>query len=68
MLRSTHREVFLSTEGFTKETGYEAKRATVPLTLVDLDELATLVVENCEDFDVDGRALLPLARVYWPID
>lgn len=34
--------------------------------LVDLDDLAQLVVEHYEGFDADARALLPLTRVYWP--
>lgn len=37
----------------------------VPLTLLDLDELAKFVVSYYESFDLDGRALIPLVRVYW---
>ncbi|MCH7686543.1 MAG: restriction endonuclease, partial [Planctomycetes bacterium] len=65
-LRASDCGIFVSTGGFTKEAGYEAERAAVPITLVDLDDLATLVVDNYEGFDTDGRALLPLIRVYWP--
>ena len=60
------RGLYVSTGGFTKEAKYEADRATVPITLLDLDELAALVVEHHERFDTEGRALLPLVRVYWP--
>jgi restriction system protein len=59
-------ELYVSTGGFTREARYEADRATVPVTLVDLDELADLVVEHYERFDSEGRGLLPLIRVYWP--
>jgi restriction system protein len=66
VLREGDRGLFLSTGGFTREAHYEAERASVPVTLVDLDHLATLVVEHYENFDLDGRSLVPLTRVYWP--
>lgn len=65
-LRSEDRGLFVSTGGYTQEAKYEAERSSIPVTLVDLDELATLVVEHYESFDATGRALLPLIRVYWP--
>lgn len=65
-LRNDDRGLFVSTGGFTQEAKYEAERSSIPVTLVDLDELATLVVEHYESFDASGRALLPLMRVYWP--
>jgi len=65
-LRSSDCGLFVSTGGFTKDSRYEAERAAVPMTLVDLDDLASLVVDNYEGFDTEGRALLPLIRVYWP--
>jgi len=37
-----------------------------PVTLVTLDDLAVLLVTHYERFDVDGRALLPLVRIYKP--
>lgn len=66
-LRGEDRGVFLSTGGFTKEARYEGERAHVPTTLMDLDDLVRMVVENYEQFDTVGRSLLPLARVYWPL-
>ena len=65
-LREGDRGLYVSTGGFTREARYEADRASVPITLVDMDELATLVVEHYERFDSDGRALIPLVRIYWP--
>lgn len=65
-LRAGDRGLFVSTGGFTQEAKYEAERSSIPVTLVDIDELATLVVEHYENFDATGRALLPLIRVYWP--
>lgn len=66
-LRDGDRGLFVSTGGFSKEAHYEAERASVPITLVDLDALAALVVEHYERFDMEGRALVPLVRVYWPV-
>ena len=67
-LRGDDRGLYVSTGGFTKEAKYEADRAAKPITLLDLDELAKLVVEHYERFDSPGKALIPLARIYWPHD
>lgn len=64
-LREGDRGIYVSTGGFTREGRYEADRSIVPVTLVDLDELANLVVMYYESFDLNGRALVPLVRVYW---
>ena len=65
-LREADRGLYVSTGGFSREARYEADRATMPITLVDSEELATLVIDNYETFDSEGRALMPLMRVYWP--
>jgi len=65
-LRASDCGLYVSTGGFTREAGYEAERAAVPITLVSLDDLASLIADNYDGFDTDGRALLPLIRVYWP--
>lgn len=67
-LRDGDTGLYISTGGFTKEARYEAERSTVPVTLVDIDDLADLVVSHYENFDLDGKALIPLIRVYWPAD
>lgn len=67
-LREGDKALYVSTGGFSKEAKYEADRSNIPLTLVDLDELATLVVTHYENFDLEGRALIPLVRVYWPAE
>lgn len=66
-LRAGDRGLYVSTGGFTKEARYEAGRANVPVTLVDSDYLANLVVEHYDSFDSEGRSLIPLKKVYWPI-
>ncbi len=65
-LRQGDRGLYISIGGFTREARYEAERSTVPVTLVTLDDLALLVVAHYEDFDVAGRVILPLFRVYLP--
>jgi restriction system protein len=67
-LRGGDRGLFISTGGFSKEAHYEAERAQQPITLLDLDELAEIVVANYEKFDTDGKTLLPLTRIYWPAE
>ncbi|TAL28735.1 MAG: restriction endonuclease [Alphaproteobacteria bacterium] len=60
------RGLYISTGGFSKDAKYEADRASIPLTLMDIDELVDLVIENYEMMDVDSRSLLPLTKIYWP--
>ncbi|NHO86601.1 restriction endonuclease [Pseudoteredinibacter isoporae] len=67
-LREGDSGLFVSTGGFSREARYEADRSTFPLTLVDLDDLADLIVSHYESFDLEGRALVPLVRIYWPVD
>jgi len=67
-LREGDRALYISTGGFSKDAKYEADRSNIPLTLLDLDDLASLVVTHYEKFDLEGRALIPLVRVYWPAD
>lgn len=65
-LRPDDRALYLSTGGFSKDAKYEADRSNIPLTLIDLDSLASLVEQHYESFDSDGRGLLPLTKIYWP--
>ena len=67
-MRDGDNGLFVSTGGFTREARYEAERATIPLTLIDIDDLAELIVTHYPKFDLEGQALLPLVRVYWPAD
>lgn len=67
-LRSGDRGLYVSTGGFSKEAKYEAERANIPITLIDLQELAQLVIDHYDSFDVQGRALIPLIRIYRPAD
>jgi restriction system protein len=67
-LRQGDRGLYVSTGGFSREAKYEAERAPVPVTLIDLTDLASLIVTHYESFDVEGRVILPLVRVYLPAE
>lgn len=58
--------LYVSTGGFTKDAHYEAERSSIPLTLMDLDEIADAITDHYETMDSETRALLPLTRIYWP--
>jgi restriction system protein len=66
VLREGDRGLYVSTGGFTKEAKYEAERSNTPVTLLNLDEFATTIMTFYESFDSDGRAILPLIKMYWP--
>lgn len=58
--------LYVSTGGFTKDARYEAERASIPLTLMDLDDLVKALLEHYEKMDIDTQRLIPLRKVYWP--
>ncbi len=60
------RGLFISTGGFSKEARYESDRSKPPIALLDLDELANVLVEHYDTADVQTRELVPLIAVYWP--
>jgi restriction system protein len=59
--------LYVSTGGFSKDARYEAERASIPLSLMDIDELVAAIIENYEKLDNETRQLLPLRRLYWPL-
>jgi restriction system protein len=60
------RGLYVSTGGFTREAQYEAERASTVTHLMTLDGLARAILDNYEDMDERGKALLPLMKIYWP--
>ncbi len=58
--------LYVSTGGFTKDARYEAERARIPVTLMDLDDLVKALLEHYEKMDLDMQRLIPLRKVYWP--
>ena len=65
--REGDRCLYVSTGGFSKEARYEAERSPIPLTLIAMPELRELLVDYYESLDSEIRALVPLRRVYWPV-
>ncbi len=65
-LRQNDRGLYVSTGGFTRESRYEAERSTIPVTLIDIDELADLLIKNYDNADTETKALVPLVKLYWP--
>lgn len=65
-LQDGDKALYISTGGFTKDAKYEADRSKNPLTLLGLDELANQIVTRYESFDIEGRRLMPLVKVYFP--
>lgn len=59
--------LFVSTGGFSKDALYEAERANIPVTLMDLDSLVGTLLENYAVMDPETQRLLPLKRIFWPL-
>lgn len=59
--------LYVSTGGFSKDAYYEAERASIPLTLMDFEDLVEAIQDHYASFDEETRAILPLKRLYWPI-
>jgi restriction system protein len=59
--------LYVSTGGFSKDAHYEADRATVPLTLINLEALRKLLVDYYDRLDPEARSLVPLRKFYWPV-
>jgi restriction system protein len=58
--------LYVSTGGFSKEARYEAERGRIPVTLMDIDDLVSSLLEHYERLDTETQRLLPLRKVYWP--
>jgi restriction system protein len=59
--------IYVSTGGFSKDAKYEAERALHSITLIDADYLVDLIIQNYDNFDIEGRTLIPLKKLYWPL-
>lgn len=47
-------------------TLYEAERASIPLSLMTIDDLVEAAIQNYDRLDIETQQLLPLKRIYWP--
>jgi len=59
-LTSSDRGLYVSTGGFSREARYEAERSSIPVSLIDIDELTRLLLENYDNLDNDTKAYVPL--------
>ena len=59
--------LYVSTGGFSQQAHYEAERASIPLTLINMPYLRELLLNHYESLDPATQALVPLKRVYLPI-
>lgn len=65
--RQGDRCLYVSTGGFSNEARYEADRSTIPVTLLNLREFVSVLLDNYEKLDLESKELLPLRRLYWPL-
>lgn len=65
--RAGDRCLYVSTGGFTQEAKYEAERSAIPITLLNLRDLVSWLLDYYEELDGVGKELLPLRRLYWPL-
>lgn len=66
-IRQGTKGVYVSTGGFTKDAKYEADRSNIPITMIDSNYLVELIVQYYDNFDNEGRTLVPLRKIFWPI-
>lgn len=60
--------LYINTGGFAKDAKYEAERSSIALTILDIEDLAGIISLYYDKFSVEGRALLPLKKVYIPFN
>ena len=56
--------LYFSTGGFSKDARNTAN--STGITLLDIEEITSLIEEHYDNFDEEGRELLPLVKIYWP--
>jgi restriction system protein len=59
--------LYVSTGGFSKDAYYEAERANIPVTLLNLDGLVETLLEYYDKMDPEMQRLVPLKKVHWPL-
>ena len=68
VLREGDKGLYISTGDFTRDAKSVADHSTIPLTLLNLDDVAALIVDHYENFDDEGKVLMPLVKVYFPTE
>ena len=59
------RGVYISTGGFSPEAITEARNSEI--TTLNLEQFAELIIKHYDNFDIEGRMLLPMQKLYIPI-
>lgn len=69
-LRGQDRGLFVSTGGFSREALYEAARVPsgVSVTTLNRDEFIKLLTDHYESLEPEARAMIPLKKVFIPVD
>jgi restriction system protein len=66
-LRDFNKGIYVTTSGFSRDARYDAERANFPITLIDLDWLVELLLNNYEKLDIETKSLVLLKKIYWPL-
>ena len=69
-LRQPDKGLYVSTGGFTREALYEADRAPLGVSLTTLtgDEFTEFLLEHYERLEPQAQALIPLRKVFVPVE
>jgi len=67
-VREGERGLFVSTGGYTRDAETEAKMATQLVTCLDRDQFVDLLLEHYENMEPELRAMIPLKKVYIPLN
>jgi len=59
--------LYVSTGGFSKDAHYEADRSPISITLINMEGVRKLLVDNYDRLDPEARALVPLRKFFWPV-
>lgn len=65
--RQGDRCLYVSSGGFSNEARFEAERSSIPVTLLNLREFVTVLLDNYDQLDLPSKELLPLRRLFWPL-
>lgn len=60
--------LYVSTGGFTSDALREPEKAGPPLVLMNRDQFIELLLENYEALEAEFKAMLPLKKVYIPME
>jgi restriction system protein len=68
VLRQGDNGLYVSTGDFTPDAEMESQSAHVRVTLLDRDRFIQLMLENYPNLDPEFQALIPLRRVWLPVE